>query len=184
MLKNNIKKNIIKLNMNTINYDKFIVYTDGACRNNGKPNAISSIGIYFCNRNLCRIDSISQVLKVPKHTNNIAELTAINESLKKIKENNINLPIHLYTDSKYSINVIEKWFPKWNDKDKQKKQNVDLIDETYKLYLDMKPHLHYIKSHTCLDDDHSLGNAVADHLANEALDKFSKEDKGILKYFI
>lgn len=183
MLKNSLKKNIIKLNMNTINCDKFIVYTDGACRNNGKTNALSSIGIYFSNHNLCRVDSVSRVLKVSKHTNNIAELTAINESLRKIKENNINLPIHLYTDSKYSINVIEKWFPKWSDKDKQQKQNVELIHDTYKLCLDMKPHLHYIKAHTNLNDEHSLGNAVADQLANDALDKFEINDKGILKYF-
>ena len=182
MLKTQIK-NIVKLNMTTINCDKFIVYTDGACRNNGKATALSSIGVYFSNHNLCRVDSISRVLKLPKHTNNIAELTAINESLRKIKEYDINLPIHLYTDSKYSINVIEKWFPKWSDKDKQQKQNVDLIDDTYKLYLDMKPHLHYIKAHTNLNDEHSLGNAVADQLANDALDKFEIKDKGILKYF-
>ena len=182
MLKTQIK-NIVKLNMTNINCDKFIVYTDGACRNNGKATALSSIGVYFSNNNLCRVDSISRVLKVPKHTNNIAELTAINESLRKIKEYDINLPIHLYTDSKYSINVIEKWFPKWTDKDKQQKQNVDLIDDTYKLYLDMKPHLHYIKAHTNLNDEHSLGNAVADQLANDALDKFEIKDKGILKYF-
>ena len=29
-----------------INYDKFVVYTDGACRNNGKHNALSSIYFY------------------------------------------------------------------------------------------------------------------------------------------
>lgn len=27
--------------------DAIPVYTDGSCINNGKPNAISSIGIYF-----------------------------------------------------------------------------------------------------------------------------------------
>ena len=31
------------------------------------------------------------------HTNNIAELTAINKSLKIIKENDIKLPVQLYT---------------------------------------------------------------------------------------
>jgi hypothetical protein len=28
-----------------------------------------------------------------------------------------------------------------------------------------------------------LGNAIADQLANDALDKFEKDNKGILKYF-
>ena len=64
---------------------KVKVYTDGACRNNGKASANSSIGIYFSNRNLHKIDNISEVLKLSKHTNNIAELTAINKSLSLIK---------------------------------------------------------------------------------------------------
>ena len=64
MLKNNIKSNYkITVNMTTINHNKFVVYTDGACRNNGKSNALSSIGIYFSNRNLKKIDSVSEVLK-------------------------------------------------------------------------------------------------------------------------
>ena len=47
----------------------------------------------------------------------------------------------------------------------------------------LNPQFHYIKAHTNLDDEHSLGNAIADQLATDALDKFDKEDKGILKYF-
>ena len=97
--------------MTTINYDKFVVYTDGACRNNGKHNALSSIGIYFSNHNLYKIDNVSEVLKGSSHTNNIAELTAINKSLSLIKEHDIKLPIHLYTDSKSSMNILTKDSP-------------------------------------------------------------------------
>lgn len=32
-------------------FDAIPVYTDGSCINNGKPNAISSIGIYFPTKN-------------------------------------------------------------------------------------------------------------------------------------
>jgi ribonuclease HI len=184
MLKNNIKSNYkITVNMTNINYDKFLVYTDGACRNNGKANAISSIGIYFSNNNLHKINNISKVLKLNNHTNNIAELTAINNSLKLIKENNIKLPIKIYSDSKYSINTLTKWYPKWTEKDKKSKKNIPLIEETYNLINEIKPELKYIKAHTNLNDEHSLGNAIADQLANDALDKFEKDNKGILKYF-
>lgn len=31
-------------------FDSIPVYTDGSCVNNGKPNAISSIGVYFPTR--------------------------------------------------------------------------------------------------------------------------------------
>lgn len=182
MLKNSIKKRYI-INMIHINYDKFIVYTDGACRNNGKYNALSSIGIYFSNHNFHKINNVSEVLEVPTHTNNIAELTAINKSLSLIKEHDINLPIYLYTDSKYSMNILTKWYPKWSDKDKQSKKNVELIEKTYKLYNEIKPNIIHVKAHTCLDDEHSLGNALADQFANEALDKYEKNNIGILKYF-
>jgi ribonuclease HI len=184
MLKNNIKSNYkITINMTNINYNKFLVYTDGACRNNGKANAISSIGIYFSNKNQKYINNISEVLKLNNHTNNIAELTAINNSLKLIKENDIKLPVRIYSDSQYSINTLTKWYPKWSEKDKKSKKNIPLIEETYNLINEIKPELKYIKAHTNLNDEHSLGNAIADQLANDALDKFEKNNKGILKYF-
>ena len=93
MLRSNLKN---KLNIMNAYYDKFIVYTDGACRNNGKVSAVSSIGIYFSNKNLHKINNVSRVLNVSKHTNNIAELTAINESLRIIKEHNIRFPSSSY----------------------------------------------------------------------------------------
>ena len=184
MLKNNIKSNYkITVNMTTINHNKFVVYTDGACRNNGKSNALSSIGIYFSNRNLKKINSVSEVLKMNNHTNNIAELTAINKSLRIIKENDIKLPVQLYTDSQYSIKTLTKWYPNWSEKDKKTKKNILLITDTYNLICDIKPELNYVKAHTGNGDEHSLGNAIADQLANDALDKFEKNNKGILKHF-
>ena len=189
MLRSNLIKELLKSIMTDVISDKFIVYTDGACRNNGKATAISSIGIYFSNRNLKKIDNISEILKVSdvlkisKHTNNIAELSAINKSLSLIKDNGIKLPIYLYTDSEYSLNVLTKWYPKWTEKQKQTKKNIPLIKDTYELCMDVNPKFHHIKAHTNLDDEHSLGNAIADQLANDALDKFDKGDKGILKYF-
>ena len=184
IFKNDIKNiNNISLIMTLINYDKFVVYTDGACRNNGKSNSLSSIGIYFSNRNLKKIDNVSEIVKGHNHTNNIAELTAINKSLRIIKENDIKLPIQLYTDSQYSIKTLTKWFPNWSEKDKKTKKNIPLITDTYNLVCDVKPELKYVKAHTGNGDEHSLGNAIADQLANDALDKFDKNDKGILKYF-
>ena len=173
---------MILLSMNT-NHGKFIVYTDGACRNNGKASAISSIGIYFSTKNINKVDNVSEVIKGSKHTNNIAELTAINQSLSLIKENNIKLPIHLYTDSEYSLNVLTKWYPKWTDKDKQTKKNIPLIKDTFELYMNVNQEIYHVKAHTNLDDEHSLGNAIADQLANDALDKFENNNIGIMKYF-
>ena len=58
------------------------VYTDGACSNNGKSNALAGIGIYFGpndGRNVSR-------LVTGKQTNNVAELTAIIEAYNIVKE--------------------------------------------------------------------------------------------------
>ena len=53
----NIKENISKFQY-IIGIEKEIeiegiipIYTDGSCLNNGKPNAISGIGVYFPTRN-------------------------------------------------------------------------------------------------------------------------------------
>ena len=186
MLRFNLKKDIRLLNMGNVKCDRFIVYTDGACTNNGRKNARSSIGVYFSDNNLFKIDSVSRALNVPKHTNNIAELTAIKESLKLIDSNKvdkINYPINIYTDSEYSLNVITKWYPNWSDKQKSTKQNIPLIKEIYELCIKLNPQIIHIKAHTGNDDEHSLGNAVADQLATDALNKFDNKTENIAKYF-
>jgi len=161
----------------------FTIYTDGACINNGRKGARCSIGIHFPDSNELKLKDISRVLNVPKPTNNIAELTAILESMKMIK-GCIYSPVHIYTDSEYSLNVLTKWYPKWTDKDKKSKKNIPLIKETYDLYDQLPIYLFHIKAHTNLPDEHSIGNATADRLATEALKiKFDNEIKDISKYF-
>ena len=142
--------------------------------------AIVGIVVYLRKK---REFSESSLLKLSKHTNNIAELTAINKSLTLIKQNDIKFPVHLYTDSEYSLNVLTKWYPNWTEKQKKTKKNISLIKDTYDLCMDVNPKIHHIKAHTNLEDEHSLGNAIADQLANDALDKFENENIGILKYF-
>ena len=161
---------------------KFIIYTDGACTNNGKKNAACSIGIHYSEKNDIKIKDVSRLLNVPKPTNNVAELTAIKEALLSIEEYNIESYIYIYTDSEYSLNTITKWFPKWTDKQKLKKKNIPLIEEIYKLYDKYPVFLYHIKAHTNKQDEHSLGNEQADKLATAAL-KFENENEGILKYF-
>ena len=100
----------IKIHMND---PIFKIYTDGACINNGYSNAKCSIGIHFPKTNFIQLNDISEFLDVKKSSNNVAELTAIKKSLEIIKENKIIAPINIYTDSMYSKNCIEKWYPNW-----------------------------------------------------------------------
>ena len=88
----------------------FKIYTDGGCLNNGKKNAICSIGIHFPERNLYPILDVSRVLDVKKASNNVAELTAIKEALEIYSNEDIKIPLNIYSDSKYSMNCITQWY--------------------------------------------------------------------------
>ena len=80
-----MEKFIIRKNTNPNsekNLEPIHVYTDGACSNNGKPDAKAGFGVYFGendNRNL------SETFTGPQ-TNNRAELLAIIRALTILRE--------------------------------------------------------------------------------------------------
>ena len=183
MLKSFNRKKTIFTNIKVrMNNPVFKIYTDGACTNNGKPNAKCAIGIHFPKTNFIQLNDISKFLHVKKSTNNIAEL----------KENKIMWSssggINIFTDSMYSKNTLEKWYPCWVKLNIVKeKKNHELITEIYDLYSSLNDHnmiqLRYIKAHTGNNDEDSIGNAKADELATSALKKFEIKPNDITKYF-
>ena len=148
----------------------YYVYTDGACSNNGKTNALAGIGIYF-GENDPR--NLSERLVEGKQTNNIAELTAILRAYPII-ENDIILGKHIaiVTDSEYAIKCVASYGEKCH-KEGWKKDipNKDLVKRVYELYHDKREciQLIHIKAHTSQTDTHSIGNDGADRLANLAI---------------
>ena len=163
---------IIVQNMKPIEIkkDTFIIYTDGACTNNGQKNPKAGSGIHFSPKNKIKIEDISQKLNIEKPTNNKAELTAILIALEICDKNNINEKIIIFTDSQYSIKCITLWYSEWVKKnDFKNKKNIDIIKKIYHLYKKLNIHLEYIKAHTNLQDEHSLGNEIADRLATNCL---------------
>uniref|UniRef100_A0A6C0FBC7 ribonuclease H n=1 Tax=viral metagenome TaxID=1070528 RepID=A0A6C0FBC7_9ZZZZ len=150
--------------------DKFVVYTDGSCSNNGNENALSGIGIHFSEKNKILLNDVSEKIYDTKHSNNIAELIAIKKTLELLKSNNIKLPIIIYTDSAYCRSIIVEWYDKWvkngllNDK-----KNINLIEKTYRLYKSFNNiKIIHIKAHTNNTDEHSYGNRIADKLARNS----------------
>ena len=149
------------------------VYIDGACSNNGKNNALSGYGIYFSDN-----DPRNEYEKIQgsKHTNNIAELTAFIRVLEILnKEINDNLLINIYTDSEYVIKCASNYGNKlyknnWKTYDNKIPPNIDLVK---KAHLSFKDHFNikliHIRAHTNKDDIHSIGNEMADKLANLAI---------------
>ena len=157
-----------------INKDTFIIYTDGACKNNGYRDreVNAGIGVHFSKTNEISIDDVSQKLDIENPTNNKAELLAIDKSLELCIQNKINGKIIIYTDSQYSIDAITKWYDQWENSGKLysgEKKNIEyltLIKDKLKL-VDVS--FIHVRGHTKKDDVHSLGNCRADDLATSCL---------------
>lgn len=148
----------------------YYVYTDGACSNNGNEKAIAGIGIYFGNNDP---RNVSKQIS-GKHTNNVAELTAILETCEIVKHDLENdKTITIVSDSNYSIlcatsygkkNALQNW--------KKDIPNKDLVKTLFD-FVSTYPNLQfqYIQAHTNKNDVHSIGNRHADLLATSCLPK-------------
>lgn len=132
------------------------VYTDGCCYNNGKSNSKGSYAIYFDDndeRNEAKIINKKNI------TNNIAELTAIYKTLKKI-DKNIKTIIH--TDSMYCITVLSKSL----DDIDEETANFKLLNKCLKLLKkNNNVKFHHVNSHTNNNDIHSIKNNIVDVMA-------------------
>ncbi|XP_060535979.1 ribonuclease H1 isoform X2 [Cylas formicarius] len=88
--------------------DYVIVYTDGACENNGKANAKAGIGVWFGDGNPLNISKPV----FGRATNNTAEIQAPTEALKLLRELGYK-KAKVLTDSQFTINCITKWIHNW-----------------------------------------------------------------------
>lgn len=170
-INNNIQNHNIIINSkddNIVFTPDYYVYTDGACSNNGRDNALAGIGIFFGindNRNISK--------KIEgKQTNNTAELSAIIETYYIIENDILNgKKIAIVSDSEYAIKCVssygEKCYKKcWN----VDIPNKDLVKMAYEMYKDkLNIRFIHIKAHTHNTDIHSIGNDNADKLANIAI---------------
>jgi ribonuclease HI len=110
---NSINKSINKSIDNSINksIDKSTLYifTDGACKNNGKSNAVGGYGFYIPS-----LDKL-KAKNVESPTNQKCELLAIQKSLQYLDTIDLSQynSIIICSDSMYSINCITKWSKNW-----------------------------------------------------------------------
>ena len=150
----------------------YYVYTDGACSKNGYKNAKAGYGIYFGEKDP---RNVSHRLK-GYQTNNTAELTALVQVYDIIKKDlDNNKIIGIVSDSKYAIGCCSHYGEKcakmnWGANKKKSIPNIELVKQAYSIYnkLSNIKWIH-VSAHTGNNDLHSLGNAGADRLANEAI---------------
>jgi ribonuclease HI len=146
----------------------YYVYTDGACSNNGMPDAKAGIGIYFGKDDACNLSEAVE----GKQTNNTAELQAILRTYDIIEDSILKgNKICIMSDSRYAIQAATTYGEKQEKTNwKYDIPNKDLVKKVYLLYKD-KPNVRFqwIAAHTDKSDIHSLGNEAADKLANQAI---------------
>ena len=105
-----------------------IVYTDGSSRGNPGPGGYGIVMQKFGSNYM---KEFSEGYR--RTTNNRMELLAVIISLEKIKKE--NQVVHVYTDSKYISNSVEKkWIFCWEKKNFKNKKNVDLWSRFLKIY--------------------------------------------------
>jgi ribonuclease HI len=138
--------------------DKIVIYTDGSSRGNPGPGGYGAILMWGE-----KVKELSGAFK--KTTNNRMELLAVIEALLALKSK--ELPIHIYTDSKYVVDSVEKkWLNNWIKTDfKGGKKNKDLWTAYHTISKPFKIKFHWVKGHA----DNPYNNRC-DQLATEAAD--------------
>ena len=118
-----------------------IVYTDGSSRGNPGPGGY---GIVMQKFGTDYLKEFSEGFR--KTTNNRMELLAVIVALEKIKKEKQRE--HIYTDSKYvSESVEKKWVENWEKKGFKNKKNPDLWTRFLKIYRKHSVRFFWIKGH-------------------------------------
>jgi ribonuclease HI len=132
------------------NAQTIVIHTDGACSGNPGP---AGIGVL-----IERPEEETEISEfIGSGTNNIAELTAILRALEQLRDDERDAPIHLYTDSGWSLGVlIGGW---------KAKVNLELIDQI-KVHMERFSSLELLKVRGHAGHDE---NERADELATMAV---------------
>lgn len=142
------------------------IYTDGACRGNGRENTIGAFGILFMYNGVKK--EVKQAFR--NTTNNIMELTAVIQALSMLKE---PCSVKLYSDSAYVVNAVnQKWLDNWQKNgwksaSKEPVKNKELWQKLIELLKQHDVKFIKVKGHS----DNPYNNRC-DELANEAMDEF------------
>jgi len=125
---------------------EFHIFTDGACRNNGKRNAKAAWAyVLVAGDRQTEIDRSAEALGHSQpNTNQRAELLGLLNGMicaKKCIQLHKDSTVTLWSDSEYSINCASKWGLKWRANGWKKQggeiQHLDLIKQIVNLYTEL-----------------------------------------------
>jgi len=148
------------------------VFTDGACRANGKADADAAYAAWFPDQ-----PEWSFATKMPAsemQTNQRAELKAIHDAVNVIFEkcgSPAETSLQIFTDSMYSKNCLTTWLPgwmkkKWRTAEGTDVKHRDLIEHLSLRLTKFKDYtITYVKAHTGGKDELSVNNDIVDRMA-------------------
>ncbi|XP_060863606.1 uncharacterized protein LOC132940171 isoform X1 [Metopolophium dirhodum] len=88
--------------------NEVVVYTDGACSNNGYKGASAGAGVWFGNHHPLNLS-----IKVPgTQTNNNAEIFSTIKAIERVYSTGLTR-ISIHTDSDFVIKSVNEWMPRW-----------------------------------------------------------------------
>jgi len=143
-----------------------VVYTDGACKANGKPGAVAGVGVFWGPDD---VRNVSRRVRGSPSTNNVAELEGIEDAMDTILADPVLLcrRVVIVSDSKYSIDCLTTWYDGycrrgWLTTKGDPVMNQEIIR---RIHGKLTPNM--IFAHIRGHRDH-IGNIMADKLATSA----------------
>jgi len=141
------------------------IFTDGACLNNGKPQARGGWAAILCSPE-GHTKEIAGALEGHLQTNNRAELMAVIKGLQALK--NQGSVVEVATDSAYVKNGCTTWLANWKQNgwrtaDRKPVANADLWQHLDQLLAEHTVHFKWVRGHSGHPE-----NERADALAQRA----------------
>jgi ribonuclease HI len=149
-----------------------IIYTDGAARGNPGPGGYGVVLISGPHRK-----ELSEGFR--KTTNNRMELLAVITALKALKKQGSK--VHIYTDSKYVSDAINKgWVFNWEKKSFKKKKNIDLWKRFLELYRKHNVSISWVEGHANITENERCDELAvqASKQNNLSIDKGYEQENG------
>lgn len=160
-----------------------VIYTDGACSNNGKANASAGYSTYFAKGSFAgqvrygKVPSVSIDGKMTYGTNQRGEGLGILIALEAVADQKLCANTTIITDSNFWKDMIETYMPNWDMRgvDFKTKKNSDITIKLYDIVNKVKElgtlTIIHVASHDKDPDappEHIAGNRIADEYATMA----------------
>ena len=137
------------------------IHTDGSCLSNPGPGGWAAILRWRDNER----EIVGHELDT---TNNRMELKATIMGLNAVTR---AMPIALHTDSRYVMNGVQDWMPRWKANGWKTASKKAVANQDLWQMLDEAVSRHHITWHWVKGHSDDPGNDMADLLANQAMDE-------------